>query len=73
MGKYATPQSIEGAIGNANRLLKLDLKQAQIKEIKTHVKDFLAQKFGAWILKADNHTANDLKTLFDVITESEET
>ena len=57
--KQGTPKTLAEAIRNAG---------ASPKETELHVKDYLAQHFGAAMLISDDETALILKKLFERIT-----
>lgn len=66
-----TPQTLDEAIRNASRTSRAGLERAHVREIKAHVRDYLAQRFGAWMLKVEIGDASTLKKLFDAIVEDE--
>lgn len=68
----ATPQTLTQAIDYALKDISQssDLRVNANNVIRQHVKDFLAQRFGAVMIEAEDSEAKRLKILFDLITET---
>lgn len=63
-----TPKSLNQAIINALRQRNRRADDITVEVIREHVKDFIAQKFGAAMMSAETDQAsNDLRKLFDKI------
>lgn len=66
--KIGTPTTLYQAIVNG-RFAAIDLNaDFPARVIQSHVRDFLAQKFGVALLEADDHTALVLKNLWEKLT-----
>lgn len=63
--KKGTPKSLIGAIKNG--IYDSPDQEIVLNTVKDHVKDFIAQKFTATMIKADPETELILKELFEKI------
>jgi hypothetical protein len=69
--KRGNALTLEHAIKNAADSVSLELSIAEIREIKAHIRDFMAQKFTTWILRSESKEGAGYQALFDAILESE--
>jgi hypothetical protein len=61
-----TPKTLEEAITNG--IYEIFETSANTATIESHIRDFLAQRFGAMMLREENFQPSDLGELFEQIT-----